>query len=73
MKRFLDLIHIRIKFHKDIMVTELWPVQYFFYDFQRGITQKLRKGEQSFLCGTHCLDLIYISIKYHEDFLKIVY
>ena len=45
----------------------------FFYDFQRDITQKLRKGEQLFLCGTHCLDLIYISIKYHEDISKIVY
>ena len=44
-----------------------------FYNFQRGITQKLRKGEQSFLCGTLCFDLIYISIKYHKDILKIVY
>ena len=43
------------------------------YYFQRGITQKLRKGAQSFLCGTLCVDLIYISIKYHEDILKIVY
>ena len=40
----------------------------FFKDFQRAITQKLRKRVQSFLCMTHCLDLIYISIKYHEDF-----
>ena len=47
--------------------------RFFFYNFQRGITQKLRKGEQSFLCWTHCVDLIYISIKYHEDILKIVY
>ena len=45
----------------------------FFYEFQRGITQKLRKGEQSFLCGTLCLDLIYISIKYLEAILKTVY
>ena len=45
--------------------TELWRVQgYFFYNFQRCVTQKLRKGEQSFLCGTLCFDL-YISIKYH--------
>ena len=44
------------------------------YDFQRGITQKLRKVKQSFLCETLCVDLIiYISIKYHEDILKIVY
>ena len=48
-------------------------VQVFFYDIQRGITQKLRRGEQSFLCGIHCLDLLCISIKYHEDILKIVY
>ena len=54
------------------LVTELWCVQAF-YDIQRGITQKLRRGEQSFLCGKHCLDLLYISIKYHEDILKIVY
>ena len=45
----------------------------FYYIFQRGITQKLRKGEQSFLFGTHSLDHIYISIKYHEDILKVVY
>ena len=45
----------------------------FFYDFQRGITQKLRKGGQSRLCAILCLNLIYISIKYHEDILKIVY
>ena len=56
-----------------IIVTELWCIQDFFYDFQRGITQKLRKGEQSFLCGTLCHDLIHISINYHEDILKIVY
>ena len=54
-------------------VTELWRVQDFFYDFKRGIPQKLRKGEQSFLCGTLCLDLIYISINYHEGILNIVY
>ena len=34
---------------------------------QRGITWKLRKGEQSFLCATHRRDLIYIPIKLHED------
>ena len=45
----------------------------FFYDFQRDMSQNLRKEEQSFLCGTNCLDLIYISIKYHEAILKIVY
>ena len=37
------------------------------------MTQKLRKGEKSFLCGTLCGDLIYISIIYNEYILKIVY
>ena len=27
---------------------------------QRGITWHIRKGEQSFLCATHCCDLIQI-------------
>ena len=34
------------------------------------ITWKIRKGEQSFLCATHCLDLIHTPIKLHEDILK---
>ena len=34
---------------------------------QRGITQKLRKEEQSFLCTTHCPNLIHIPLKLHED------
>ena len=34
---------------------------------QRGITWKLRKGEQSFLCATGRPDQIYIPIKLHED------
>ena len=45
-------------------VTDLGRVQDFFYDFQKSTTQKLRKGEQSLLCGKLCHDLIYISIKY---------
>ena len=45
----------------------------FFCDNQWGITQKLRKREQSFLSVTLRLDLIYVSIKYHEDILKIDY
>ena len=49
-------------------------VRNFFLQFSKGHnSEKLRKGEQSFLCGTHCLDLIYIAINYHEDILKIVY
>ena len=65
---------LTLKFLKNIYnVTEVWHVQYFFCDFQRDITQELRKWEQSFLSGTVGLALIYISIKYHEDILKIVY
>ena len=36
---------------------------------QRGITWKLRKGEQSFLCTTHSPDLIHIPIKLYKDIL----
>ena len=39
----------------------------FFYNNQRGLTQKLKKGEQPFLYSTCCLDLILIPIKLHED------
>ena len=31
------------------------------------VTQKLRKGEQSFLYVTDCLNLIHIAIKFHQD------
>ena len=34
---------------------------------QRGITWKIRKGEQSFLSGTHRRDLTHTPIKLHED------
>ena len=34
---------------------------------QRGITWKLRKGEQSILSATCRLGLIHIPIKLHED------
>ena len=34
---------------------------------QRGITWKIRKWEQSFLCTTHHPDLIHIPIMLHED------
>ena len=58
-----DPIHIPMKLHKDIPCGTFkngWKKN------QRGITWKLRKREQSFLCVTH-LDLIYIPIKLHED------
>ena len=37
---------------------------------QRGITWKLRKEKQSFLCATRRRDLIHILIKLHEDILN---
>ena len=37
---------------------------------QRGITSKLRKGEQSFLYATYRPDQIHIPIKLHEDILN---
>ena len=52
------------------MVTELCHVQKSGKINQRGITWKLRKGEQSFLCTKHCPDLIHIPIKLHEDILN---
>ena len=54
------------------MATELWHVQDLKKN-QRGITQKLIKGEQSFLCRTHCLNLLHIPIQLYEDIMKIVY
>ena len=51
-----------------LTVTKIWGVQECLEKInQRGITGKLRKGKQWFLCRTHCLGLIYISIKLHED------
>ena len=51
-------------------VTELWVVQEFVGNsYQRGITWKLRKGEQLFLRATHRLNLIHIPIKLHEDIM----
>ena len=37
---------------------------------QKGITWKLRKREQSFLCVTYRPDLIHIPLKLHEDILN---
>ena len=56
-----------------LMVTELSHIHERLKKInQRGITWKLRKGEQSFLCVTHCPDLhvIHIRIKLHEDILN---
>ena len=53
------------------MVTELWHVQECLKkNNQRGITWKLSKGEQSFLCSTHRPDLIHIPTKLHKDTLN---
>ena len=44
-----------------LMVTELSHIHERLKKInQRGITWKLRKGEQSFLCVTRCPDLIHI-------------
>ena len=54
-----------------LTVTELWHVQECLEKInQRGITWKLRKGEQSFLCATCRPDLIHIPINLHEDILN---
>ena len=50
------------------MVTELWCAQDSLKKTnQREVTQKLRKGEQSFLYETHDLNLIHIALKFHQD------
>ena len=36
-------------------------------NYQKGITLKLRKRGQSFLCMTHHPDLILILVKLYED------
>ena len=52
-------------------VTESWRVQECLEKInKRGITWKLRKREQSFLCATCRPDLIHIPIKLHEDILN---
>ena len=64
-----DLIHIPIKLHKDILNC-YWireRTRMFGKMNQKDITWKIRMGEQSFLCMTHCPDLIHIPIKLHED------
>ena len=73
MTHWFDLIYIPIKFHEDI------PVGYWIMghtiifggkckiNHQWGITQKLRKGEQSFFYATHRLDINHIPVKFHED------
>ena len=51
-----------------LTVTELWYVQECLGKINpRGITRKLGKGKQSFLCVTCRPDLIHIPIKLHED------
>ena len=64
-----DLTHITVNLHDDILNC-YWiekRTRMFGKISQRGITWKLRKGEQSFLCVTLLRDLIHIPIKLHED------
>ena len=64
-----DLIHISIKLREDILICH-WIMKctrMFGKINQMGITWKIRKGEQSFLCMTHRCDLIHIPIKLHDD------
>ena len=63
-----NLIHIAIKF----LSYSIWLPTYGMYKVslkfhQRKVTQKLRKGEHSFLQATHRLNLIHIAIKFHQD------
>ena len=52
-------------------VTELHRIQECLEKInQRGITWKVRKGEQSFLCVTYRPDLIHISMKLHEGIIN---
>ena len=55
------------------MVTKITAHTRFFLQFSKRHNSETKKGERSFLCGTHCFDLIYISVEYHEDILKIAY
>ena len=51
-----------------LTVTELWCVQECLEkNNKKGITWKLRRGEQSFLCATHHHDQIHIPIKLADD------
>ena len=64
-----DLIHIPLKLHEDIL-NRYWIMErtrMFGKINQRGITWKIREGEQSFLCPTHRRDPIHIPKKLHED------
>ena len=68
-----NLIHIPIKLHEDIpnlyRVTRKQESREKIK--QKGITWKVRKGEQSFLCVTCCSVPIHIPIKLHEDILRL--
>ena len=51
-------------------VFKLWSGHESHLKPSRGITQKVRKQELSFLFATHRHDLLYISVKYHENIPK---
>ena len=48
-------------------VTYLWYAQGKSKISSKGRTQKLRKGEQTFMYLTHRLNLIHIAVKFHLD------
>ena len=66
----LNLIHTAIKFHQAfpygylVMVCTriVWEKSN-----QREVTQKVRKGEQSFLHGICRIDIIHIAMKFLSD------
>ena len=54
------------------IVTEIWRVQECLEKInQKGITRKLRKGEQSFLCATRRPDLLYNPITLHTAYRSV--
>ena len=64
----LNLLSIATMIHQDIQYGNLHGRHKVSQKFnQREATQKLRKGEQSFLHATRCPDLIHIVIKFHQD------
>ena len=59
-KTFIKIFHI---------VTYLWYPQGQSKFHQSKVTQKLRKGGQSFMYATLPINLIHIAIKFHQDIL----
>ena len=74
MTHCLAIIHIAIKFHQDIpngylvmaCIRIVWKKKN-----QREVTQKQRKGDQSFLYTKHCLNLMHTAIKFHRYSIRL--